>query len=104
MDFVPFLLLDRSVMLLQHAVPVALSGGMGRGTPVPIPPEHVWWDCASEWCCLPTQPCRAQGPALHVREVLSFLPSSCFLPDGNSLPVFLLLLPPLQQKHVSPQR
>lgn len=70
-------------MLLQHTVAVALSSGTGRGTLLPIPPEHVWRDCASEWCCLPTQPWRAQGPALHVREALSFLPFSCFLPDGN---------------------
>lgn len=103
-DFVPLLSLGRSGTLFQHAVPVALSGGVGRGMPVPIPPEHAWWDHASEWCCLPTRPWRARGPALHVREVLNFLPSSCFLPDGNSLPIFLLLLPPLQHKHVSPQR
>lgn len=36
-----------------------------------------------ECCCLPARCWRAQGPALRVREALSFLPSSCFLPDGN---------------------
>lgn len=41
--------------------------------------------------------------ALNLREALSFLPSSCFLPDGNSLPILLELLP-LQHKHMSAQR
>lgn len=57
-----------------------------------------------ECCCLPAQRWQAQGPALHVREALSFLPSSCFLPDRNELPIFSPSLPPLQHKHVSPQR
>lgn len=84
----------RIVMLVQHAVPVALSGGMGRGLPVPILPENVCWDVQGSGAGCPPGPVRP-SPASYVREMLRFLPSSCFLPDGNSLPNFLLLLPPL---------
>lgn len=84
----------RIVMLVQHAVPVALSGGMGRGMPVPIMPENVWGDVQVGGAGCPPGPGRL-SPALYVREMLSFLPSSCFLPDGNSLPNFLLLRLPL---------
>lgn len=84
----------RIVMLVQHAVPVALSGGMGRGVPVPIMPENVWGDVQVGGAGCPPGPGRL-SPALYVREMLSFLPSSCFLPDGNSLPNFLLLRLPL---------
>lgn len=34
------LFLGTSVSLLQHAALVALSSGVGRGMPVPTPPEH----------------------------------------------------------------
>lgn len=83
----------RTVVLVQHAVPAALSGGMGRGIPVPILPENVWWDVQAGGAGCPPGPVRL-SPAPHVREMLSFLPSSCFLPDGNSLPNFSLLVPP----------
>lgn len=90
----------RTVMPVQHAVPVTLSGGMGRGMPMPILPENVWWDMQVGVAGCLLGPGRL-SPALYVREMLCFLPSSCFLPDGNSLPNFLLLLPPLAaQSHV----
>lgn len=84
----------RIVVLVQHAVPVALSGGMRGGIPMPILPENVWWVMQVGGAGCPPGPVRLSC-APHVREMLSFLPSSCFLPDGNSLPNFLLLVPPL---------
>lgn len=40
-------------MLCQQMVPVALSGAMGRGMPVPVVPQYVRWDCVSVAVCLP---------------------------------------------------
>lgn len=77
-------------MLVQRAV----SGGTGKGISVSILPENVWWDVQLCSTGCPSGPVRL-SPAPHVREMLSFLPSSCFLPDGNSLPNFLLLVSPL---------
>jgi len=52
----PLRLLSRSMTLLQHTVPVALSSGAGRGTRVPVPvlPGSVWWDCVSGAVCPPS--------------------------------------------------
>lgn len=49
----------RIVVPVQHAVPVALRGGVERGIPVPILPECVVGR-ASGWWWLLTRPCQTE--------------------------------------------
>lgn len=44
------------------------------------------------------------GPCPASQGSTALPPSSCFLPDGNSLPILLLLLSPVQHRHMSAQR